>query len=279
VYLDGRIVGSVGVWRAYTDVPLMPHAARCMQHAGEGRMAIIERGPNLGEQVYAFVRDRIVSGFYRPGQVINESELAAELEVSRTPVSNALIMLKERGLVEGWQGRLGVPRLTIDDVRDLYRCRVAFDALATRLAAERMSAADLAALERDLHAWDTAEHDDAQTLWVADLGFHERIYAMSGNRHLIRFAQIAADLVAVYRHATIRRLGAYAEAVTPRTRSDVHAEHRRIFDALGARDPGAAEAAARAHIDKVIAHLDTLDVADPGSDDDAAQPSAAAASL
>ena len=240
-------------------------------------MSIIERGPNLGEQVYAFVRDRIVRGFYGPGQVINESELATELEVSRTPVSNALIMLKERGLVEGWQGRLAVPRLSIDDVRDLYRCRDAFDALATRLAAERVSSADLTALGHELHVWDTAERDDAQALWVADLGFHERIYAVSGNRHLIRFAQIAADLVAVYRHSTIRRLGSDADAVMPRTRSDVYAEHQRIFDALRARDPVAAEEAARAHIDKVIAHLDTLDVVDPGPDADATQPSTAAA--
>lgn len=241
-------------------------------------MAIIERGPNLGEQVYAFVRDRIVGGFYRPGQVINESELAAQLKVSRTPVSNALIMLKERGLVEGGHGRLGVPRLSIDDVKDLYRCRVAFDALATRLAAERMSPLDLSALEHDLHVWDTVEHDDAQALWVADLGFHERIYAMSGNRHLVRFAHIAADLVAVYRHSTIRRLGVDTEIVMPRTRSDVHAEHQRIFDALGARDPVAAETAARAHIEHVIAHLDTLDVLDPDSGDDATPPSTAPAS-
>jgi DNA-binding GntR family transcriptional regulator len=241
-------------------------------------MASVERGPNLGDQVYAFVRDRIVAGHYRPGQVINESELAAELAVSRTPVSNALIMLKERGLVEGRHGRLGVPKLSIDDVRDLYRCRVAFDGLATRLAAERVTPADLDALARDLALWDSAELDDAQALWVADLGFHERIYQRSGNGHLIRFARIAAELVAVYRHATIRSLGEPASAARARTRADVRGEHRRILDALADRDPAAAELAARWHIERVIAHLDTLAVVDTVSDDDAAQPTAAAAS-
>ncbi len=226
-------------------------------------MTTVERRPNLGEQVYAFVRDRIVGGFYVPGQVINESGLASELSVSRTPVSTALIMLKERGLVEGRQGRLAVPRLTIGDVRDLYRCRLAFDGLATRLAAERMQPGHLDALARDMAVWDAANvEDDSQSLWVADLGFHERIYEASGNRHLVRFAQIAADLVAVYRHNTIRRLGADG-ASRPRSRADVRDEHRRIFDALAARDPAAAEAAARAHIECVIAHLDTLDVVTP----------------
>jgi len=240
-------------------------------------MAIVERGPNLGEQVYAFVRGRIVAGHYRPGQVINESELAAQLQVSRTPVSNALIMLKERGLVEGRQGRLAVPVLSIDDVRDLYRCRVAFDGLATRLAAARVGDDDLAALANDLEVWACAERDDAQSLWVADLGFHERIYALSANAHLIRFAQIAADLVAVYRHNTIRRLGEAGRDQPPRSQRDVHAEHQRIYAALAARDPAAAEQAAREHIERVIAHLDTLDVVDAG--DANAAPTLALASM
>jgi DNA-binding GntR family transcriptional regulator len=241
-------------------------------------MTVVERGPNLGEQVYAFVRHRIVGGYYRPGQFINESELANQLSVSRTPVSDALIMLKERGLVEGRQGRLAVPRLAIKDVRDLYRCRVAFDGLATRLAAERADARDLAALERDLAVWDGGDGenvDHTQALWVADLGFHARIYAMSDNHHLIRFAQTAADLVAVYRHGTIRRLRDGPDGAAPRTAADVAGEHRAIFAALEARDADAAERAAREHIENVITHLDTLDVVDPVDDDEPTQPSTA----
>jgi DNA-binding GntR family transcriptional regulator len=244
-------------------------------------MAVVERGPNLGEQVYVFVRDRIVGGYYRPGQIINESELANQLAVSRTPVSNALIMLKERGLVEGRQGRLAVPRLAIKDVRDLYRCRVAFDGLATRLAAERVDERDLAALERDLIVWDSGDGDTVdhtQALWVADLGFHARIYAMSDNHHLIRFAQIAADLVAVYRHSTIRRLRAGSADRAPRTAADVAGEHRRIYDALAARDADAAERSAREHIENVIAHLDTLDIVDPVGDAESTPPSTASPS-
>lgn len=243
-------------------------------------MPVVARGPNLGEQVFRLVRERIVGGHYPPGRIINESELAAQLAVSRTPVSNALIMLKERGLVEGRQGRLAVPRLDIDDVRDLYRCRLALDGLATRLAAERVTDADVAALDADLAAWhDDDRGDDSQALWVADLGFHERIYAVSGNRHLVRFAQIAADLVAVYRHNTIRRLGDRQYTAEPRTRVDVLDEHRSILEALRRRDPEAAEAAARNHIERVIAHLDSVDVViHEIDDDDATQPSTAAAS-
>lgn len=63
---------------------------------------MISRGPALRDQVYSHIRDRIVQGTLEPGRVIVEVELAAELNVSRTPVSNALVMLKERGLLEDY---------------------------------------------------------------------------------------------------------------------------------------------------------------------------------
>ena len=170
-------------------------------------MASIVRGPTLSEQVYSFTRDRIVNGFYRPGQVLVEAEIASELEVSRTPVSSALIMLKERGLLEERGGKLAVPELSIKDVVDLYRCRLAFDGLATRLASELIADRDLDRLEHHLQVWERPPtDDDLHALWVADLGFHEIIYRVTGNRHLIRFAQIAHELAAVYRRNTIRRL-------------------------------------------------------------------------
>lgn len=241
-------------------------------------MSVLERGPNLGEQVYAVVRERIVSGDYGPGAVINESELAATLDVSRTPVSNALIMLRERGLVEARQGRLSVRRLSLHDVRDLFVCRGAFDGLATRLAAQRVTDADLDALSGDLEVWAAVERDDAQALWLADLGFHARIYALSGNDHLVRFAEIATDLLAVYRHASIRRLLAHGEARSTRSSADVDREHRAILAALAQRDPDAAEAAARRHIEHVVTHLSMLDLVTATDDEaDAAPPDAARA--
>lgn len=225
---------------------------------------MLERGPNLGERVYDVVRQRIVRGEYRPGELLNESELAAQLQVSRTPVSNALIMLRERGLVESRLGRLCVRRLSMDDVRDLFRCRVAFDGLATRLAAEQVTDLEVADLTADLDAWSAAEPDDAQALWLADLGFHARIYRLSGNAHLVRFAEMAADLLAVYRHATILQLADRVAASAPRTRYDVERDHRDILAAIAARDPDRAEVAARRHIERVVAHLATLDlVVDP----------------
>lgn len=222
-------------------------------------MSSIVRGPTLSEQVYSFLRDRIVSGEYRPGQPLVEAEIASELEVSRTPVSNALIMLKERGLLDDQGSKLAVPTLSIEDVIDLYRCRLALDGLATRLAAELVSAEELTRLERHLEVWERPSfEDDLHALWVADLEFHQIIYQLTANRHLINFAQISSELAAVYRRNTIRRLDGGSEGL--RSPETVRDEHQRILEALATHDPDRAEAAARHHIENVIAHLEQMEV-------------------
>jgi DNA-binding GntR family transcriptional regulator len=223
-------------------------------------MEVISRNPNLSEQVYSYLKDRIIRGDYPPGKHVSEIELAQELKVSRTPVSIALTILTERGLLEHKAGKLFVPKLTLKDVIDLYQCRLAFDGLATRMAASLISKKDLSHLAKHLKVWEKpAKEDDLYALWVADLSFHETIYRVSDNRHLIRFAQIASELAAVYRRNTIRRLG---ENNRQRSKEDVRLEHQKIYEALIAHDPDAAEAAAKTHIQNVIEHLNTMEVID-----------------
>jgi DNA-binding GntR family transcriptional regulator len=229
-------------------------------------MAVISRGPTLGEQVYSYIRDRIVSGEYRPGQVLVESELANSLNVSRTPVSNAVIMLKERGLLEEHGGKLVIPTLMLKDVIDLYQCRLALDTLATRLAAEKITTRDLRKLERNLRIWERHDEDDnMQALWVADLEFHDVIYQVSDNQHLNRFAQIATELAAVYRRNTIRQLDETNTAISQRGREDVLREHQEIYEALKSGDASAAAQAAESHIQNVIRHLEVATILETDS--------------
>lgn len=223
-------------------------------------MPIIAKGPTLSEQVYAHIRERIVSDHFKPGQVIVESELAHELQVSRTPVSNAVTMLKERGLIEERGGKACVLVLSIRDVIDLYQCRRALDGLAARLAAERITDAELAALESTLAIW-SEPAPGVHDLWLADLAFHDLIYLASGNPHLRRFSEIATDLVATYRRVILDNLTS-GEA-QQRGPVEVQREHAEMFRNLQARDPGGAEAAARRHIESVLDYLERIAAAAP----------------
>jgi DNA-binding GntR family transcriptional regulator len=221
---------------------------------------MISRGPALRDQVYENLRDRIVSGELRPGQPLVEVELAAQLQVSRTPVSNAMVMLKERGLLEDVNGKLQVPILKLEDVVNLYWCRMALDGLAARLAAERITPKDLKTLEKHLRTWETPQRErDESALWVSDLDFHRLIYEVSDNRHLVRFSEMTAELAAVYRRNTIRRM-TDPQVRTTRSRDDVRAEHQAIFAAIAAHHPERAEISAREHIRMVIKHLEQADM-------------------
>jgi DNA-binding GntR family transcriptional regulator len=221
---------------------------------------MISRGKALRDQVYENLRDRIVSGDLRPGETLVEVELAARLNVSRTPVSNALVMLRERGLVHDIGGRMEVSVLKLEDVVDLYWCRMGLDGVAARLAAARITDAELETLEAYLKAWEVPPEDsDLSALWVSDLNFHRHIYEVAGNRHLVRFSEIAAELAAVYRRNTIRRMND-PQSGTSRSRDDMRFEHNAIFEAIAARDPDAAELAARTHIQMVIKHLEQADM-------------------
>lgn len=215
----------------------------------------VTRRTHLGDQVYEIIKERIITGHYNPGEIIVESDVAADLEVSRTPVSIAFVMLKERGLIERGVNKYSVTQLTLKSVLDLYKCRLAFDVLATSSAAPLVKDNDLDELETYLQIWD--ESSNPNDLWVADLRFHEKIYELSSNHHLIRFSVIATELLSIYRRINISRLH-QRPAKKNRSYQDVIKEHRDIFNALVKRDEALAEQAARNHILNVIDNLESL---------------------
>src|SRR5690349_16302137 len=98
--------------------------------------------PLAYEAVYERLRRAVVSGQTPAGSRLNEAELAQQLEVSRTPVRDALRRLEAEGLaVRGPGGGLVVTESGPDDLGDVGLLRIEFDGLAARLAAERGTAA------------------------------------------------------------------------------------------------------------------------------------------
>ena len=116
-------------------------------------MTPVDLTPNLIHQVYCRILDAIVDRTLPPGHRIRQAELAERLGVSRQPVSHALHLLHQQGLVAE-SGRKGfqVTRLDPTRIRQLYEVRGAVDGLAARLAASRIGsdAIGRAELERAL---------------------------------------------------------------------------------------------------------------------------------
>jgi DNA-binding GntR family transcriptional regulator len=142
------------------------------------------------------VRDRLVhaiaDGTLKPGQRITQDEIASRLGVSRQPVSHALQILRNRGLLvdRGRRGLIVAP-LDAKRLRDLYQVRAALDSLAASLAATRAQAGDLSPREqqegRAMLAKGTAmvEKGTISELIDIDVEFHSMIHHWSGNEAIV----------------------------------------------------------------------------------------------
>jgi DNA-binding GntR family transcriptional regulator len=129
--------------------------------------------------VYTRLRDAISDGTLPAGERITQEDLAAKLNVSRSPVLQALRLLKKDGLLEEAPGRgLIVTRLDPDRIGHLYQIRGALDGLAAKLAAERHKKIPMALIERGRQATATT---NINAMIEADMAFHRAIYEASGN--------------------------------------------------------------------------------------------------
>ncbi len=131
------------------------------------------------EAVYKSLIDAISAGTLAPGERITQEDLAEQLNVSRSPVLQALRVLKKDGLLQEAPGRgLVVARLDPARIGHLYQVRGALEALAARLAAGRNVKLPQSLIEAGRRA---AAGSDINAMIEADMAFHRAIYEASGN--------------------------------------------------------------------------------------------------
>jgi DNA-binding GntR family transcriptional regulator len=191
------------------------------------------------EWAYQQLLEGIQSGEIPPGQRMTEVELSAALEISRTPIREALQRLLADGLVEHAPGRgLAVARYDLRAIAEFYAVRGPLEGTAAGLAAENADVTEIGMLRALLDAM-RAGPQDAQFQARENQRFHELIYRAAHNRFLLKSMQVLLNSVALIGRTTFHMPGRIETALR---------EHEEIVDAIAARDPAAAEAAARRHI-------------------------------
>ncbi|WP_116091688.1 GntR family transcriptional regulator [Sphingomonas crusticola] len=142
--------------------------------------------PTLRTHVVKTLRAQIMSGKYRPGERLNESQIAREFNISRIPVREALSQLQEQGLVMNHERRgMFVIKLSPDEVQQINSLRMVLEAEALRLVRMRMTPellAELTALVEQMEAWDGPLIDAA----ALDRKFHAVMWHATGNPFLER---------------------------------------------------------------------------------------------
>ena len=190
-------------------------------------MAATTSRPAAKDRAYAFVKERILDGGYPGGELLSEGEVAEALEVSRTPVREAFLLLEAEGLMRLYpkRGALVVP-VTSQEIRDVMETRLVLE----RHAAEQVAGLDdrtevTGALRALLARQEEVLADEDLLAFVeADRLFHHTIVAAAGNAILTRLSYSLRDRQ--------RRMVAATVARAPALTARFIGEHRAILEAL-----------------------------------------------
>jgi len=204
-------------------------------------MPSLAPAPTIVEQVYRTILDAICDGRLPPGERLTQESVAEKLAVSRQPVGQALMLLKQQKFVsEAGRRGLMVAPLDRDFMRAIYELRLGIEPLAATLAARHADRDDIARGETIVAEGKAAVRDNSiAELIDADMRFHMYLYELSRNR---LFVDLMADL---WNH--LRR--AMREVLQHREyRKAIWVEHDQILRAIAAHDGSAAAALVRAHL-------------------------------
>lgn len=196
---------------------------------------------SLHDEVADSLREEIFAGRLPPGSFVDEAALCARLEISRTPLREALKVLTAEGLLRH-EPRRGcfVSEVTQRDLDEIFPVIALLEGRCAYEAASKANDADIAALEV-LH--DKLErHAKAHRIneyYAANYAIHEAIILLADNRWL---AQVIGDLRKILKLARLQQLRA------PGRLEQSLSEHLAVFAALKARDSEGAEAAMRTHL-------------------------------
>ncbi len=211
---------------------------------------------------YDYIRKKIISGEYAPGNPLMTESLSSEIKVSRTPVREALYKLKGEGLVS-ISPRLGasVKKMDVKEFRETCELRLALEGHAAGLAAVNHSQADLReirfALEamRELTERIIAGKDETNfidDLVREDVRFHVGIMTAANNdlmkREILRLNMVNRLMIGPL---NIRQ-PAKTKAETDENRRRVLASHEEIYEAIARGDAGAAREAMEQHIQDIV---------------------------
>jgi len=200
------------------------------------------------QHAYEFVKARIMNLDVKPGEYITDSQVARELEISRTPVREALRRLEQEGLLisqarRGWK----VYTLSLKDIHEIFDIKVALEQVIVQEAARcedgTLRSALREALERMQRA---AEAHDPEAWLEADIQLHQVVFAMSSNERAISVLQNLDDQwyrVRVGLVALRRRIG-------PST-----AEHRALVESILAGNGKEVANLMRNHVNNVRQEL------------------------
>lgn len=188
-------------------------------------------------RIYDYIKNEIINGGYKAGDVMNERQLSEQLGISRTPVREALQLLAQDGwlIMETYKGAV-VRKFEPQYIHNVMRIRIALEISAVEDAIRNARPEDIETLQKLADFQNDGTSSFTLKVWMQyDRDFHSCIYNLSGNTELARLLDNYNDIFWF--------LGGQAVTNNATRRLETIAEHRAIIDAFR---KGSAEEAIRA---------------------------------
>lgn len=198
---------------------------------------------SLGNHIFYIIREKILNEEYIAGQKLSEVELSNEMNISRTPIREALKQLELEGLVKSIPNKgVYVLGFSESDIDDMLEIRFSLEGIAIQFAIERITYEQLELLRKTCELMDGCVLSNNQdTFDDLNILFHETIY--KGTQSLY-FEKILKD-INYYIHVTSKQ-----SIRQPKRLASAAIEHREIFDALVEKDKEKAKEKVQNHIRK-----------------------------
>ncbi|MCG3110051.1 Transcriptional regulator NanR [Metallosphaera sp. J1] len=204
---------------------------------------------SLGETAYEEILKRILRGEYAQGQLLTEDKLCKDLNMSRTPVREALKTLESEGIVKKVNRSYAVIYITSNEVERLYEVRIPLEFTASRLAALRAKQEDIAQMEeilRYVKEETYKENPDPSKLAELNGQFHDKVAMSTENQFLYSYLREIRLKLRVVRITLFTSFDRRVEELR---------EHQGILDAIKARDPEKAYEMMISHENNVLEYL------------------------
>lgn len=207
---------------------------------------------SLEKLTYDSIKNAIVSFQLIPGQSLVESELAAKLGVSKTPVRDALLRLEREGFVKkiAYTGTY-VAEINRKSIVEIFTIRSTLEGLAARMVCGKLSEEDIAKAQSYVHEMENAnKRNDIKAAALQNERFHSLLIARSESEWLAQILSNLDDHLKRYRILSNYQAGRLDKS---------SGQHQRVLDAIVAENPTEAERLMEQHIISVLEDLESQD--------------------
>ena len=212
------------------------------------------RNISIADQIFEQLEKDILSGKYPRGEVLSELRLSKDMNVSRTPIREALLRLAQENILQETGRGMVVIGITHEDMLDMYDIRLHLEGEIARRAAVNITDEQLSQMleltELQRYYINKQGNGSSEHTKNLDSQFHALLYASSGSR---AYTDV---LVRIHKKMTKYRMASISKQSRALQSND---EHMEIYRALSTHNPDAAEAAVMEHVRNAMQRMENLE--------------------